>query len=73
MPNRPIAPLAEPVAAPRVVLICQSCQDAWEPDLTEPVVLDAVQTGCRRCGGWTWMGEVSEPDHTATGTGRAER
>ncbi len=64
---------AEPAVGRRVVLVCQSCQDAWEPDLTEPANLDGAQTGCRRCGGWTWLGEVTEPDPAPAEAGRAER
>ena len=62
MRSRSTAPRTGPLTA-RVVLTCQSCQDAWEPDLTDPAALDAAQTGCPRCGGWTWMGEITEPDH----------
>lgn len=42
---------------PRAVLICTACDDAWEPDLTDP----DGHTGCRTCGGWTWIGEIAEP------------
>lgn len=45
----------------RYLLVCHSCQDAWEPDVTDPVLLSAGETGCRRCGGWTWLGEITEP------------
>ncbi len=50
-------------SGPRMVLICHSCQDAWELDPTEPTELPSSQTGCPRCGGWTWLGEITEPDH----------
>jgi hypothetical protein len=41
----------------RTVLVCTDCGDAWEPDLTDP----NGHTGCRSCGGWTWIGEIAEP------------
>ena len=56
---------------PRYVIICHGCEHAWEPDLTEPAELAA--TGCPRCGGWTWLGEITEPDQAPTETGRARR
>lgn len=44
-----------------VLLICEACQDAWEPELIDPLDQGAaMSTGCRRCGGWTWVGELSE-------------
>jgi hypothetical protein len=49
--------MAENATATGTVLICTSCQDAWEPDLTEPF----GHTGCRTCGGWTWIGQLAEP------------
>ncbi len=57
---------------PRLVVICHTCQDAWEPDLTDPAELDGGGIGCRRCGGWTWLGEIVEPGSVATHT-RASR
>ncbi len=51
----------ENTSAVRYVLVCHACQDAWEPDLTDPTLVSAGETGCRRCGGWTWLGEVAEP------------
>ncbi len=53
---------------PRLVVICHSCQDAWEPDVTEPADLAGNETGCRRCGGWTWLGEIAEHGTAATHT-----
>jgi len=41
----------------RTVLICTDCHAVWEPDLTDP----SGHTGCRCCGGWTWIGEIAEP------------
>lgn len=54
---------------PRVVLICQACHHAWEPGLDDPAELTSL--GCRRCGGWTWMGEVMGPDSAPTAMRRA--
>lgn len=49
----------EQSAVARVVLICSSCELAWEPDL---LAVDeqaaAMSSGCPRCGGWTWLGEL---------------
>jgi len=58
-----------PVAV-RLVLICHSCQDAWEPDLSDPASLSAGVTGCRRCGGWMWLAEITEPDREAEAEAR---
>lgn len=41
-----------------VVLACDTCQHTWEPD---PDDFDTGQTGCPRCGGWTWLAELAEP------------
>jgi len=46
---------------PRTVLICTDCHAVWEPDLTDP----NGHTGCRCCGGWTWIGEIAEPAERA--------
>ncbi len=58
--------MPEPMIAPgvqtRYLLICHSCEHAWEPDLTDPGELDGSETGCPRCGGWTWLGEITEPE-----------
>jgi hypothetical protein len=61
---RDMAHRPEPIAV-RFVLICHSCRDAWEPDLSDPALLSAGVTGCRRCGGWTWLGEITEPEREA--------
>ena len=49
----------------RFVLICYGCEHAWEPDLGHLDPAELAGGGCRRCGGWTWLGEISEPDATA--------
>jgi hypothetical protein len=38
-----------------VVLLCTSCQHVFKPDL----LVQLSQTGCERCGGWTWIVETS--------------
>ena len=48
----------------RYLLVCCGCEHAWEPDLTEPGELSG--TGCPRCGGWTWLGEITQPDPVPT-------
>jgi hypothetical protein len=50
--------------APSVVLVCTPCQHTWEPDLLDPADRsEAASTGCPLCGGWTWIGQIAEPDH----------
>jgi len=47
-----------------VVLVCIACQHTWEPDLLDPTDRsEAASTGCRLCGGWTWIGQITEPGH----------
>ena len=53
-------PTTAPLARIRYVLICHSCEHAWEPDLADPAELTG--TGCPWCGGWTWLGEITEPN-----------
>lgn len=59
MPNT-AAETTETTESPRTVLVCTDCEDAWEPGLSDP----DGHTGCRRCGGWTWIGQITEPDPT---------
>ena len=71
-----VSPNQNPAGAPvpRVtalrLLICHSCQDAWEPDLSDPASLSAGVTSCRRCGGWMWLAEITEPDREAEAEAR---
>lgn len=60
MTMRRPAPAHGSAAAPvrRFVVICHGCQDAWEPDLDHLGPGELTGSGCRRCGGWTWLGEV---------------
>ena len=45
-----------------VVLVCTACQHTWEPDLLDPTDrFEAASTGCPLCGGWTWIGQITEP------------
>ena len=47
-----------------VVLVCTACQHTWEPDLLDPTDrFEATSVSCRLCGGWTWVGEITEPGH----------
>ncbi|MDQ3827686.1 MAG: hypothetical protein M3319_08540 [Actinomycetota bacterium] len=49
---------------PSVVLVCTACQHTWEPDLVDPTDRsEATSTGCPLCGGWTWIGQITEPGH----------
>ncbi len=51
----------------RYVLVCHGCQHAWEPDLDRLDPGELAGGGCRRCGGWTWLGEIAEPDAAGRG------
>ncbi len=66
--RRPTSSPAPELVAVRFVLVCYSCQDAWEPDLDHLDPAELAGAGCRRCGGWTWLGEIAEAD--AAGGGR---
>ena len=47
-----------------VVLVCTACRHTWEPDLLDPTDRsEAASTGCPLCGGWTWIGQITEPGH----------
>jgi hypothetical protein len=65
--------LTELAVPPRPVvrLACTACQLVYEPDFA---AFDTGNTGCPRCGGWTWIAQLgaSPSDHaplTATGGG----
>lgn len=36
-----------------LVLLCTGCGHVFEPDLVAAV----SETGCERCGGWTWIAD----------------
>ena len=67
---------AAPDFGPGVVLVCTACQAAWEP---EEVDWASGNTGCRYCGGWTWIGQLAQPatrrvsDPPGPGAGGGER
>jgi hypothetical protein len=49
---------------PSVVLVCTACQHTWEPNLLDPTDRsEAASTSCPLCGGWTWIGQITEPSH----------
>jgi hypothetical protein len=43
---------------PVVKLACTACQLVYEPD---PSAFGTGDTGCPRCGGWTWIASLSAP------------
>ena len=48
-----------------VVLVCTTCQHTWEPNLLDQTDRsEAASTGCPLCGGWTWIGQITEPGHS---------
>jgi hypothetical protein len=51
-----------PLSSPVVHLACTACQLVYEPDLA---AFDIGNTGCPRCGGWTWIAQMgaSPCDH----------
>ncbi len=65
---------------PVVKLACTGCQHVYEPDVAD---FDTGNTGCPRCGGWTWIAQlgtaewsavtsndqVSPPQHAGTNAG----
>ena len=42
--------------APVVMLACTGCQLVYQPDLA---AFESGRTGCPRCGGWTWIAQLS--------------
>lgn len=40
---------------PVITLACTSCQLVYTPD---PAAFGGGNTGCPRCGGWTWVAEL---------------
>ncbi|PZS34681.1 MAG: hypothetical protein DLM61_03170 [Pseudonocardiales bacterium] len=40
---------------PVVKLACTACQLVYTPD---PANFETGNTGCPRCGGWTWIAEL---------------
>jgi hypothetical protein len=57
-------------AGPRafvVRLACTACQLVWEPDLA---AFGTGDTGCPRCGGWTWIAQLGTAAPDISGGGR---
>ena len=57
--HSPMSRLGGPMGG--VVLVCSACRHVYEPDLLD---WESGNTGCRRCGGWTWIAELVEPNPT---------
>lgn len=51
-----------PDRGPVVKLACTACQYVYQPDLAD---FDTGNTGCPRCGGWTWIAQL----HTTSASG----
>jgi WhiB family redox-sensing transcriptional regulator len=52
---------------PVVRLACTGCQLVWEPDLA---AFGTGNTGCPRCGGWTWIAQLGTAVPDISGGGR---
>jgi hypothetical protein len=50
-----------------VRLACTACQLVWEPDLA---AFGTGNTGCPRCGGWTWIAQLGTASGDISGGGR---
>ena len=52
-PDRAVSGIdRSPARVAVVVLACTACQLVYEPNLA---AFDTGNTGCPRCGGWTWI------------------
>jgi hypothetical protein len=51
-----------PGAAPVVKLACTTCQHVYERDLAH---FQTGDTGCPRCGGWTWIAQLGSAEWSA--------
>ncbi len=51
-----------PRPVPAVQLACTSCQHVYEPDFDD---FDTGNTGCPRCGGWTWIAQLGTAECSA--------
>jgi hypothetical protein len=47
---------AVPRSVPVLRLVCTACQLVYAPDLAD---FDNGNTGCPRCGGWTWIAQLN--------------
>jgi hypothetical protein len=57
--SRPTRP---PGLVPVVRLACTACQLVYEPDLVD---FGTGNTGCPRCGGWTWIAQLANGEWSA--------
>jgi len=46
----------------RVVLACTACELVYEPELAD---FESGNTGCPRCGGWTWFAQLGTTEWSA--------
>jgi rubredoxin len=51
---------------PVVNLACTACQYVYQPDLAD---FDTGNTGCPRCGGWTWIAQLDTTSASDGGGG----
>lgn len=51
-----------------VVLVCTECRAIWEPTSGSGIAEAGaiVRDGCPSCGGWSWVGELADPNTGAT-------
>ena len=55
-----------PGPVPVVTLACTVCQLVYQPDLA---AFGTGNTGCPRCGGWTWIAQLGTAERPAPGAG----
>jgi hypothetical protein len=55
-------PTRLPGLVPVVRLACTACQLVYEPD---PADFGTGNTGCPRCGGWTWIAQLGSGEWPA--------
>ena len=55
-----------PGPGPVVKLACTACQYVYQPDLAD---FDTGNTGCPRCGGWTWIAQLDTTNTSGGGGG----
>jgi hypothetical protein len=55
-------PTGLPDLVPVVKLACTACQLVYEPDLAG---FGTGNTGCPRCGGWTWIAQLGSGEQSA--------
>jgi len=56
MTSQPEPAGMNPAGVPAVWLACTACQLVYQPDLS---VFDSGASGGPRCGGWTWIAQLS--------------